>query len=324
MSQRSRSNLITKIYLDQSDPAGFGSPQKVWRRVRNHYPNVTLKEVKRVLAGIDAYTLNRQKKRPLKTRRYTSPGINHHFQMDLFVLNRSLAQINRAGFILFCVDVFSRKLFARELRTKHGETVATAICSIIKANNSVPPVTVLTDRGSEFLSSPVQDLFRRYRIRHLTSENVYHAAIVERTIRTLREKFGRYRTHHKTDVFVPQLQQFVSAFNRSPHSALPSGMCPNDVTPKTELRVWKHQFARHFRRAPGFYGKGDLRVGDVVRITKFLGVFAKSSDETFTREKFVITHVIETKPFTYKIASLRDSEAIIGSFYRSELQPVNT
>jgi len=170
----------------------------------------------------------------------------------------------------------------------------------------------------------VQDVFRRYGIIHFTTENVYHAGIVEQTIRTLREWFGKYMTHNKTDVFLPRLQNFVSAYNNTHHSALPLGMTPNQVSPKNELYVWKHQFAKHFRRAPGFYGRDDLNVADVVRITKFREKFFKSSQTTFTPERFVITRVLETKPLTYKIAGLGDGEPIIGAFYRAELQAVGS
>jgi len=324
MTQRTRANSIRKVFLDEEHPAGFSSPQKVWSVVRLQHPSITLKEVRSVLSEIDSYALHRRVRRPKKTRPYTSPGLNHYFQMDLFVLNQKLARINRAANVLFCVDTFSRKLYARPLKTKEAETVASAIRSIIKENNSMPPLKAVTDKGKEFLAKAVQDVFRRYGIIHFTTENVYHAGIVERTIRTLRERFGKYMTHNKTDVFLPRLQNFVSAYNNTHHSALPPGMTPNQVSPKNELYVWKHQFAKHFRRAPGFYGRGDLKVGDVVRITKFREKFFKSSQTTFTPERFVITHVLETKPLTYKIASLGDGEPIIGAFYRAELQPVGS
>ena len=324
MSHRARANSIRKVYLNEEHPAGFSSPRRVWVSVRSQHPSITLKEVRSVLSEIESYALHRRVKRPRKTRPYTSPGLNHYFQMDLFVLNQKLARINRAGFVLFAIDAFSKRLFCRKLLRKDGESVAEAIRSIIKENNSIPPLKVVTDKGKEFMAGVVQDTFRKFGITHFTSENVYHAGVVERAIRTLREKFGKFMTHHKTDVFLPRLKNFVSAYNNAPHSALPLGMSPNQVNPRNELRVWKHQFAKHFRRAPGFYGQGDLNVGHIVRITKFREKFTKSSQTTFTPERFVITHVLQTKPLTYKIASLGDGEPISGAFYRAELQPVGT
>lgn len=323
MSQRSRANTIRKVFLDASDPAGFTTPTKVWRRVQKYHPSVTLKEVKSVLASLDAYTLHRHVRKPRKTRRYLSPGINKYHQMDLFQLSKRLVGPNRHAFILFSVDAFSRRMFARPLKSKDGKSVEKGIRQIFK-ESGVAPLNLLTDRGTEFLNARVQQLFRQYGINHFTAENQYHGSIVERSFRSLRQRIGKYMTHHKTNVFIPKLQEFVSAYNQTPHRALPTGISPNEVTPKNEFTVWKHQFAQHFRRAPGYYGKGDLSVGDVVRITKFLGAYAKSWDESFTREKFVVTHVLHTKPITYKIAALKDGEPIIGAFYREEIQPVST
>lgn len=314
--------MVKKIYNDVTNPAGFSNPKTVWLKARETDPGITLGQVREVMQEIQAYTLHRRVRRVPQTRKYLSPGLNHYFQMDLFVLNESSAKINGYRYILFCVDAFSRKLFARPLKTKSGLEVASAIKAIIRENNSVPPMKVLTDKGTEFSNREVKTLFTRHGITHFTTENVYHAAIVERTIRTLREKFGRYMTGNKTKVFLTKLQDFVSAYNRTPHSALPPGMSPSQVDSRNELRVWKHQFARDLRRAPDFYGKAQLRVGQVVRISKFQNRFKKSSDTTFTEELFVITRVLETKPRTYKIAALGDGEPIDGAFYRAELQPV--
>lgn len=323
MSTRSRINLVKKIYHDVANSAGYSGPRAVWLEAQKTDRGITLTQVQNIMQGIPTYTLHRYVKRVPKTRRYISPGLNHYFQMDLFVLNDSLAKANGYRYILFCVDTFSRKLFARPLKTKSGANVAPAIRSIIKENNSIPPKKVLTDKGTEFSNATVKELFSSYGITHFTSENVYHAAIVERTIRTLREKFGRYMTDKKTTIFIPKLPDFVNAYNHAPHSALPKSLSPQQVTQKNELLVWKHQFASHFRRSPKYYGESKLKVGQIVRVSKFQGKFKKSSDTTFTEELFVITHVLETDPPTYKLAALGDGEPIDGAFYRQEVLPVS-
>ena len=322
MSARTRINLVQKIYHDVANAAGYSRPRAVWLEAQKTDRGITLTQVQNIMRSIPTYTLHRYVKRVPVTRRYLSSGLNHYFQMDLFVLNESVARANGFRYILFCIDTFSRKLFARPLKTKTGVNVANAIRSIIKENNSIPPKKVLTDKGTEFSNTTVKQLFSSYGITHFTSENVYHAAMVERTNRTLREKFGRYMTDKKTTIFIPILKDFVTAYNQAPHSALPQNMSPSQVTLKNKLLVWKHQFASHFRRAPKFYGKPKLKVGDVVRISKFQGKFKKSSDTTFTEELFVITHLLETKPTTYKLAALGDGEPIAGAFYREEIQPV--
>jgi hypothetical protein len=322
MSVRTRTNLVKKIFTDVANPAGFASPTKVWKKAQTVIPSITLDQVKNILQSIESYTLHRYVRKVPKTRKYLSPGLNHYFQADLFVLNDGLAKINGYRYILFCLDAFSRKLFARPLKTKSGPEVAAALQAIIKENQSIPPLKIVTDKGTEFLNTHVQHLFKKYSIVHFTAENVYHAALVERVIRTLREKFGRYMTHNKTSIFIHKLPDFVSAYNRSTHSALPQSMSPAEVNSKNETRVWKHQFARYFRRAADYAGQKNLEIGQIVRITRYPGRFKKSTDTTFTGEKFIISQVLHTKPTTYKIASLSDSEPITGVFYRAELQPI--
>jgi len=311
--------LIKSVYTKVSDPAAFSTPRRTWETVKRLDSTITLKQVEDVLRGLDAYTLHRPVKRVIKSRRYLSSGLNKYFQIDLMVLNASSARTNRKGYVLICVDAFSRKLFALPLKTKTGVEVAAALETIVRENQGIPPAKIVTDKGKEFLNIHVQNFMARYNIIHFTTENVQHAALAERVIRTLREKIGRYMTHKETRLFIPKLKDFVSAYNNRPHSALPDKMSPSDVNPRNELKVWKHQFARHFRRAPGFYGPAKLAVGEIVRLSEFQGRFKKSSDLSFTREKFVITHVLETKPRTYKVAALQDGEEILGAFYASEL-----
>lgn len=320
MSHRTRINLVKQIYQDPADPGGFSSPFRVWTRAILQDPTITLADVTSILKDEDTYTLHRRIKKVKKTRRYLTSGLNHYFQIDLFVLNETMTRVNDKRYILFCIDSFSRKLFARALKTKSGAEVATALKSIIKENDNIPPKYIVSDKGKEWLNHRVKALFDSYNIVHITTENVYHAGLVERVIRTMREKFGRYMTHYQTNVFIPKLKDFVAAYNQTPHSALPKDMSPNRVNKKNEFAVWRYQFASHFRRAPQFYGPSRLKVGDIVRITSYEKTFKKSSDITFTREKFVITHVLATTPRTYKIASLLQGDAIEGVFYREELQ----
>jgi len=311
--------LIKKVYTDVSNPAAFSTPIRTWKRIKRLDPSITLKQVENVLRGVDAYTLHRPVRRVIKSRRYLSSGLNKYFQIDLLVLNPSSARTNRKNYILICVDAFSRKLFAVPLKTKRGVEVKEALESIIRENGGIPPAKVVSDKGTEFLNIHVQNFMGKYNIIHFTTQNIQHAGLAERAIRTLKEKVGRYLTYKQTKLFIPKLKEFVNAYNNRSHSALPNGMSPSDVNPSNELKVWKHQFARYFRRAPGFYGPAKFDVGNIVRLSEFQGKFKKSTDISFTREKFVITHVLETNPRTYKVAALKNGEQILGAFYPREL-----
>ena len=79
---------------------------------------------------------------------------------------QSLAKYNEGHrFILCCIDVFTRKAFARGLKDKRGTTVAEALASILD-ETPLPVNFVQSDRGVEFLCHNVQALFKDRNIHH--------------------------------------------------------------------------------------------------------------------------------------------------------------
>ena len=315
-------DLIKKVFFSLGEAGSLGGVEKVFVAAKKLDPTITRSQVKNVLSSLESYTLHKPVKRIKKTRPYLSSGINEYFQMDLFVMNEELARANRRKFILFCIDAFSRKIFARSLISKTGIEVRDAIISIFQENDNTASKKIVTDKGTEFLNYYVQDYFNKMKIIHITSENIYHAAMVERVIGSFRRWLGRFITGFKTKKFLPFLQKFVYGYNKSPHSSLPPGISPSQVCGFNEFEIWQFQFSRYFRRAPGFFGKSKLKTDDIVLIRKILGPFKKASQTTYSNERFIIVKVLHTIPITYKIATLSDRTPITGSFYSSELQKI--
>ena len=67
--------------------------------------------------------------------------------------------------------------------------------------------------------------------------------------------------------------------------------------------------------------KKDLkfRVGDHVRISKYINIFAKEYTQNWLEEVFFVSEIKNTVPWTYVVSDLNDEE-ITGSFYEKELQ----
>ena len=65
-----------------------------------------------------------------------------------------------------------------------------------------------------------------------------------------------------------------------------------------------------------------FKVGDHVRISKYIYIFAKGYTSNWSEELFVIKKVKNTVPWTYVINSL-NGEEVIGTFYEKELQKTN-
>ena len=64
------------------------------------------------------------------------------------------------------------------------------------------------------------------------------------------------------------------------------------------------------------------KIGDIVRISKYKNIFAKSYTPNWSEQVFVIKNVKNTVPWTF-ISNDLNGEEIVGTFYKKELQKMN-
>ena len=210
-------------------------------------------------------------------------------------------------FLLLVIDIFSKYGWIIPLKNKKGETVAEALKTIFKKRK---PEKLWTDKGKEFDNKVVKDLIEIY-----NTENEEKSSIVERWIRTMKEKMWKYFTDNNTKTYIDILPDLVKDYNNTVHSS--TKLTPIEASKKkNELTVWRNLY-------PDRYKIHDLTpkfsVGDKVRISKKKETFEKGHTKRWTEEIFTITKIQNTDPITYKIADL-NGEEIKGSFYEPELQ----
>ena len=166
------------------------------------------------------------------------------------------------------------------------------------------------DKGKEFYNRDVKGLIELY-----STENEEKSSVVERWIRTMKEKMWKYFTDNNTNVYIDILPDFVKDYNNTKHSSIK--MTPVEASEKeNELTVWRNLYPNRFDILdinPKF------SVGDKVRISKKKALFEKGYTTRWTEEIFTITKIKRTSPVTYKIADL-NGEEIDGTFYEPELQ----
>ena len=211
------------------------------------------------------------------------------------------------NFLLLVIDIFSKYGWIVPLKDKKGETVANALKIIFKERR---PEKLWTDKGREFYNKNVKDLIELY-----STENEEKSSIVERWIRTIKDKMWKYFTDNNTYTYMDVLSDLVEDYNNTVHSSIK--MTPIDASKKeNELTVWRNLYPdRHKINniTPKF------SVGDEVRIIKKKKVFEKGYTTRWTEEIFTIKEIQNTNPITYKLEDLQGEE-IKGTFYEPELQ----
>jgi hypothetical protein len=245
-------------------------------------------------------------------RRVILKGIDDLWQMDLADV-KNFSRVNRGyKYILVVIDCFSKYLWTLPVKNKTATEIRNAFNKIITTSNRKPS-HIQSDDGLEFFNKHFSDLMKKNNINHYSTFTAMKASIAERVIRTLKDKLyrqfsllGKYR-------WIDHLQSITNEYNNTKHRTIQ--MKPSEVTHKNEKLVLKtiYNSRKNVKRNVFFH------VGDIVRISKYKGIFAKSYTPNWSTELFNVVKVNITNPPTYLLEDMR-KQPIRGMFYTEELQ----
>ena len=254
-----------------------------------------------------AEELHKPVRRKFKRRIVLVNGIDKIWAADLVDM-QAFSKFNRGvKYLLVVIDIFSKYGWLIPLKDKTDKSVASALKTIFK---EWKPEKMWVDKGKEFYNKDVKDLIELY-----STESEEKSSVVERWIRTMKEKIWKYFSANSTNVYIEALPDLVREYNNTRHSSIK--MTPVKASKKeNELRVWRNLYPEHLEIHDI---KPKFSVGDKLRISKKKKTFEKGYTTRWTEEIFTIVEVKHTSPVTYKIADL-NGEEITGTFYKPELQ----
>ena len=137
-----------------------------------------------------------------------------------------------------------------------------------------------------------------------STHNKAKSVVAERVIRTLKNKICKYMTLISKNVYIGKLDDIVNKYNNTYHSTIK--MKPVDIKSNADIDSSEIKVL-------------NLKLGDIIRISKHQFFFAKSYTPNWSEEVFVTKKVKNTVPWTYVINDL-NGEEIVGTFYEKELQ----
>lgn len=317
---------LLDLYTDPSNPGAYGGVDNLYKASKKVGLKVTRNNVKDVLSKSHTYGMHRNRKtRKVFVSRVLATQPFQQWAADLEDLGHKSANDNDGyRFVLTVIDCFTKKAWARGLKTKRGSEVADALDHVIK-DAGRPPIKLQTDKGSEFLNTEANKIYDKYKIRRFSTENdVLKASIVERLNRTLKNKMHRYMYEKQTRKWIDRLDDFVDSYNNTKHSA--TGKVPNEVTFENANDVVNHLFhgaGRYKEQVPMKVDrKRKFQAGDYVRTTRAKGQFEKGYDATYTEEIFRVSRgLANSQEKKYYLQDLQ-GQPIKGAYYEQELQKV--
>jgi hypothetical protein len=228
-----------------------------------------------------------------------SPNVKNNYQMDIFYLPNS-RQNKNFKYLLTCIDVYSRFVFVKKLKTKDGASVFNAFELLMKQYGN--PKNINVDLGSEFIYNKFLDYCENNDIQVWFSnpEQDNKNAIIERFHRTLRDLILRYEVANGKS-YIDILYKLIDNYNDTYHSTIKN----------KPVDVWRGDEFNHQKKV---FLKQSFKEGDRVRHIVKKKVFDKSSSTTnYTKKVYTITKVIGkayylddlTKPY-------RDGELVLA------------
>ena len=219
---------------------------------------------------------------------------------------QSISRKNKSIKYLLCAkDLYSKYAFVIPLKDKKGISIVNAFNKIIKQSNRKPN-KIWVDQGREFYNHVFKKWLSDNDIIMYSTFNEGKSVVVERFIRTLKNKLYKHMTATGKNVHCDDLDDIVNEYNMTIHNTIK--MKPKDVGDNKRVYIDEHKEK-----------DSRFKVGDRVRISTFNIIFTKGYTPNWSKEIFIVDKINDTVPYTYNIKDLNDEE-IIGSFYDRELQ----
>lgn len=306
---------LDRFYLNPDSPAYLAGSSVLYRVAKEKLPSLKLKQVKHYLTTKDVYTLHRPIRHRFPRNRVLATGLDSDWQADLIDLKALKRWNSGHAYVLLCIDVLSKFLFAVPVKNKKPATVLQAFKLILRSGRS--PFFLCTDSGNEFKSVFHKSMEEQGIHHHFATSPDVKASVAERAIRTVKGKLWRHFTLHKTFTYLDVLPKIIAGLNATVHTA--TGYRPIDVTFENEERVKSALFGTALPPEPKF----KFKVGDLVRISKERKrVGVKGYLPGYTQEVFKVRSRLHNRtPASYRIADQSD-ESIVGVFYEPELSRV--
>lgn len=310
--------VLKKNYFDPKHPIAFAGVEKIYRWFKENGYKLSRTKIKNWLLKQEDYAIHQQPRRQFQRRRVISPYPGYMIDADLADYTSYWKSNDGFKYVLLCIDVFSRYVWAKALRNKTSKEMVSAFDELNKEGMSSEHVR--TDKGKEFLVD-MKNWFKPKHMNHFGTQNETKANYAERAIKTIKKKIARYMSFKQSHRWVDILEKAVYSYNHSYHRSI--RMSPAQVTRKDISRLWSLQYEPKIvvkksaqTAKPNRY---KFKVGDIVRISALKRTFEREYDERFTRELFIVTNRQLAQGMTVYRLKDYEGENIAGTFYEKEL-----
>ena len=277
--------ILLKIY----EEAMYPSIVKFWEIIKKKNFNVTYKEAHDFIEEQPITQIFRVKRH--RDGHITAFDPHERVQIDICVMDKFTKSNHGFKYILFFVDVFSRKGYGIPMKTKNIKDTSEALETFCE-NHFIPQV-INCDNDSSFMGRDFQKVIQRFNILMIENDvgNHRQLGVVDRFIETIKNKIYKYFKYYNTTNWVDALPSILKGYNSTPHSAL-GGIRPENAHLHTnEIRISQINMNKEIDTRNIAKSQSEFNVGDKVRKKVKVVIKNRSFNPSYSTEIFTIQKV---------------------------------
>lgn len=303
--------LLSDNYNKLGSPIAFANANLLYEYFKDY---LSIKDIKAFLETVPTYTKQRRFINKFPRNYIFSTRPRYKLQADLKDIRNISKHNKNYKYILVLIDTFTRKVFAKLLKSKSENNVYDAFCELLEKTGHFNHLC--TDKGKEFTNKRFKALLKKLKINHYHPVTLNHSAFAERVIQTILNLINKFIHNKKSKSFVHYFDDIVKTYNNKYHRII--GMSPNQAESgqygdllNINLRKYRNNIKR---RNPSF------NIGDFVRVKSPKTIFSKGYGQNTLEELFQIESInIKHKIPLYTIIDT-NKKTIPRQFYSHELQ----
>lgn len=312
------SSKILSKYTNFKNAGSFSSA----KAIHDNNKDLKLNQIEKTLSTIPAYSLHKKTIKNFEREKTFVPNIDDTWQIDLIdvskLKNKKYKQ--NFNFILMVLDCFSRKAWAKPIKSKHASETADGILKIFRESKRKPK-RIYSDEGKEFMGS-FKNLLQKEKIQQIFTKSIHKASMVERLNRTIKSKIYRAFTFRKNKIYIDILDDIIESYNNTYHRSIKT--TPNSVNKKNEKNIFDLQYKNIFSLNKVI--KIKFKLGSFVRKIIEKKLFFKGYTPNWSSDVYIISKILPKDPIRYEINTIshnKKSYKVNKQFYENELQLVN-
>ena len=310
-----------EYYHSGDQPYSFGGKKQIKKfiDIANH-------SLDNVLSKSDVYTEFKEFKKPKFTPPIRTYKANYLWEADLmFFTHPDFARANDGKlYILAIIDTFTKWVYMTLLKDKTAKTVTRVVGNLFRDDEIETPNYLRVDAGGEFINKEFINMCKSFDVKLYIAMEPIKCAYIERFNRTFKRILVQLMEHYNSIRWVDYVEQALEIYNTRVHTSI--GMSPEAAVEKKNQKIILRKYLKRYanydkKRVEKNRRKPKFKKGQMVKIFKKKGIFARGFHQNVTKEYFKIYYV--DRSFCKDRYYLKDMQGdkIIGSFYEEYLVP---